>query len=169
MDELFQTVRETPEFVKAEVTGHIPEWVNGTLLRNGPGKYEFGKHAYKHWFDGLALLHAFVIDKGEVMYRSKYLRTQAFVNGEERKRIVYAEFGTAAVPDPCLNIFSRFFSYFTLPERTDNSAVNVFKMKGKLFANSDSPNMAEVDPTTLDLLEIVNIKRDLESKYFLRR
>lgn len=161
MDELFQTAHETPELIKAEVTGDIPEWVNGTLLRNAPAKFEFGKHAYKHWFDGLALLHAFVLENGVVSYRSKYLRTQAFVKGEEQKRIVYAEFGTAEVPDPCQNIFSRFFSYFTSPppKRSDNCAVNVFEMKGKVFANNDSPYMAEIDPITLDLLEVVSTAR----------
>lgn len=167
MDELFQTAPEAPELIKADVTGVIPKWVNGTLLRNAPAKYEFDKHAFKHWFDGLALLHAFFIDKGEVTYKSKYLRTQAFVKGEEQKRIVYTEFGTAKTPDPCQNIFSRFFSYFTPPERTDNSSVNIFEMKGKLFANSDSPFLAEVDPSSLDLLGVVDIKTDLKSKYII--
>ena len=163
MDELFQTAPETPERVAAEIQGTIPDWVNGTLLRNAPGKFEFGEHAYKHWFDGQTLLHAFTIEKGEVNYHSKYLETRAFTRGSKQKRIVYAEFGTAEIPDPCQSIFSRFFSYFWPPnlvvKRTDNTSVNVFAMKGKIFANSDSPFMNEIDPDTLQLLDNVSTAR----------
>ncbi len=167
MDELFQTAPETPERITTEVQGTIPDWVNGTLLRNAPAKYEFGKHAYKHWFDGLSLLHAFIIEKGQVSYHSKYLETKAFTKGCEEKRTVYAEFGTAEVPDPCRNIFARFFSYFWPPERTDNTAVNVFTMKGKIFANSDSPFMNEIDPDTLQRLDVANAKNDIKCKCWL--
>ena len=166
MDELFKTAPETPERVAAEIQGTIPDWVNGTLLRNAPAKYEIGKNAYKHWFDGLSLLHAFVIDKGEVSYHSKYLETKAFTKGREQNRIAYAEFGTAEMPDPCQNIFSRFFSYFSPPERTDNTAVNVFTMKGKIFVNSDSPIFHEINPRTFEILDIANTKTDITCKYW---
>ena len=163
MDEIYQTVAETPERIAAEVQGIIPDWVNGTLLRNAPAKFEFGKHAYKHWFDGQALLHAFTIAKGEVSYRSRYLETRAFTKGSEQNRIVYAEFGTAEVPDPCQNIFARFFSHFWPPrlvvKRTDNTSVNVFEMKGKIFANSDSPYMNEIGLDTLQVRELVSTAR----------
>ena len=169
--EVFQTAPETSELIKADVTGTIPKWVKGTLLRNAPAKFEFDKqqpkHAFKHWFDGLALLHAFSINEGEVTYKSKYLRTQAFVKGEEQKRPAYTEFSTAKVPDPCENIFSRLFSYFTPLQRSDNSSVNIVEIQGKLFANSDSQLMAEVDPSSLDIMDVVNIEKDLsfKSKY----
>ena len=171
MDELFQTAPETPERVPADVQGTIPDWVNGTLLRNAPAKFEFGQHAYKHWFDGQSLLHSFIIEKGEVSYHSKYLETKSFTKGSEQKRIVYAEFGTAEVPDPCQNIFARFFSYFRPPklavERTDNTSVNIFTMKGKIFANGDSPFMNEIDPETLQVLDVVNTKTDIKCKYIV--
>jgi len=40
---LLQTVEETPEPIPAKIKGHIPGWINGNLLRNGPGKFEFGE------------------------------------------------------------------------------------------------------------------------------
>lgn len=165
MDELFETVQETPEKVNTVVKGIIPEWLNGTLLRNAPAKYEFGKHAYKHWFDGLSLLLSFTIEKGEVRFHSKYLETKAYTKGSSEQRIPFAEFGTPEVPDPCKNIFARFFSYFQPPERTDNTAVNVFTMKGKIYANSDSPFMNEIDPNTLELLQSANAKTDIKCMY----
>ncbi|PSQ57667.1 beta-carotene 15,15'-monooxygenase, partial [Halobacteriales archaeon SW_7_71_33] len=49
----FHTLRaERTETVAAE--GTLPEWLTGTLLRNGPGAFETGATAVDHWFDGLA-------------------------------------------------------------------------------------------------------------------
>ena len=56
-----------------------------------------------------------------------------------------------------------FFPYFWPPnlavKRTDNTSVNVFAMKGTIFANSDSPFMNEIDPDTLQLLDNVSTAR----------
>lgn len=51
--------------------GTFPEWLEGTLIRNGPGLYTFGETEMKHVFDGMALLHRFQItDNGKVCQRS---------------------------------------------------------------------------------------------------
>lgn len=39
---LVRSVEETPEPIPTEVQGSIPSWIDGNLLRNGPGKFEFG-------------------------------------------------------------------------------------------------------------------------------
>lgn len=39
---LVRSVEETPEPIPTEVQGSIPSWIHGNLLRNGPGKFEFG-------------------------------------------------------------------------------------------------------------------------------
>ncbi|MEU2025800.1 carotenoid oxygenase family protein [Streptomyces sp. NPDC016469] len=36
------------------VTGSLPDWLSGTLLRNGPACFEAGALAFQHWFDGQA-------------------------------------------------------------------------------------------------------------------
>lgn len=46
-------------------TGQIPAWLQGTLLRNGPGMHTVGESRYNHWFDGLALIHSFTFRDGE--------------------------------------------------------------------------------------------------------
>lgn len=47
--------------------GVIPSWVNGRLMRNGPGIFEVGDTRYHHWFDGLALVHSFTILNGKLL------------------------------------------------------------------------------------------------------
>ena len=39
---LVRSVEETLEPIPTAVQGTIPSWIRGNLLRNGPGKFEFG-------------------------------------------------------------------------------------------------------------------------------
>lgn len=51
--------------------GHIPEWISGTVVRVGPGKFEFGEDKMKHWFDGHAIVHKFTLKQGKVTFESR--------------------------------------------------------------------------------------------------
>ncbi|NXC02619.1 BCDO2 oxygenase, partial [Orthonyx spaldingii] len=112
---LVQSMEETPEPIPARIKGHIPKWINGNLLRNGPGKFEFGNDKFNHWFDGMALLHQFQLAHGTVTYRSRFLQSSSYLRNSQHNRIVASEFGTLAMPDPCKSIFGRFLSRFELP------------------------------------------------------
>lgn len=48
--------------------GQFPAWLQGTLLRNGPGMHTIGDTKYNHWFDGLALLHSFTFKNGKLLH-----------------------------------------------------------------------------------------------------
>ncbi|NXA74569.1 BCDO2 oxygenase, partial [Thryothorus ludovicianus] len=112
---LVQSVEETPQPIPAKIKGHIPKWINGNLLRNGPGKFEFGNDKFNHWFDGMALLHQFQLAHGTVTYRSRFLQSSSFLRNSQHSRIVASEFGTLAMPDPCKSLFGRFLSRFEPP------------------------------------------------------
>ncbi|CAB1425390.1 unnamed protein product [Pleuronectes platessa] len=99
---------ETPEPVGAEVKGSLPVWLQGTLIRNGPGLFSVGSSQYNHWFDGLSLIHSFTFCNGEVSYRSKFLKSDTYKRNIQADRIMVSEFGTMIYPDPCKNIFSRY-------------------------------------------------------------
>ncbi|KAJ6653979.1 hypothetical protein lerEdw1_007611 [Lerista edwardsae] len=43
---LFSSVQETPQPIPTKIEGHLPKWLRGKLLRNGPGKFEFGKDKF---------------------------------------------------------------------------------------------------------------------------
>ncbi|XP_075183465.1 LOW QUALITY PROTEIN: carotenoid-cleaving dioxygenase, mitochondrial-like [Anomaloglossus baeobatrachus] len=111
---LFQTVQETPQPVSTKVSGTIPAWIRGRLLRNGPGRFEFGNDKYNHWFDGIALMHSFKIENGSVTYMSKFLQSDSYTRNKSANRIVMSEFGTLAAPDPCKSLYNRFMSRFKL-------------------------------------------------------
>lgn len=63
----------------------------------------------------MAMMHRFHICEGNVTYSSRFLRSDSYVRNSEKDRIVVSEFGTLAMPDPCKNIFARFFSRFQVP------------------------------------------------------
>lgn len=153
----YQSVDELPEPVQAEIKGIIPKWISGTLLRNGPGKFEVGQMSYRHVFDGLALLQQFVIEDGNVTYLSKFLRSQTYQRNMKAGTIVKTELGTPGLPDPCKNIFARWFSYYFPKEFTDNAFVNFCCIKGKIYAMTEMPIITEVDPVSLESPSRVNL------------
>ncbi len=55
----FATEAPEIELNQLPVRGNLPDWLRGTLLRNGPGTFHVGQSRYRHWFDGLAMLHKF--------------------------------------------------------------------------------------------------------------
>ncbi|XP_077988510.1 carotenoid-cleaving dioxygenase, mitochondrial-like [Glandiceps talaboti] len=71
--ELFHSVEtEYPDPLETTVSGQVPHWLRGCLLRNGPGRFEFGDEKYNHYFDGSALLHRFHIQDGAVAYHRRF-------------------------------------------------------------------------------------------------
>uniref|UniRef100_A0A8K9USY5 Retinoid isomerohydrolase RPE65 n=1 Tax=Oncorhynchus mykiss TaxID=8022 RepID=A0A8K9USY5_ONCMY len=154
---IFETCEELNEPIPAVVVGVIPEWLSGSLLRLGPGLFEVGAEPFYHLFDGQALMHKFDLKNGHVTYYRKFVKTDAYVRAMTEKRVVITEFGTAAYPDPCKNIFSRFFTYFKGIEVTDNCLVNVYPVGEDFYACTETNYITKVDPDTLETLKRVDL------------
>lgn len=158
---LFKSVTEHPEPISAEIKGNLPCWLNGTLIRDGPGKFEYDKTSYNHWFDGQALLHRFHIQDGHVTYSNRFVRSQCYVDSLKHGKSNHLEFGTFIPPDPCQDIFARFFwRYFGKEVPLDNTNVNVFMMKNKTYATTESNIIFEIDRKTLNTLKNVDISKE---------
>ncbi|KAG9348269.1 hypothetical protein JZ751_002004 [Albula glossodonta] len=153
---LVRTVDERPEPISTTIRGHIPSWISGRFLRNGPGKFEFGNKSYNHWFDGMALMHQFKIDGGEVTYKSRFLNSNAYKSNSQQDRIVISEFGTMSMPDPCKNFFQRFLSRFDRLQASDNANVSFVKYKGDYYVSTETNFMHRVNPDTLETKEKVD-------------
>ena len=67
-----------------ELSGTLPPWLAGSLLRTGPGRFETADGAVRHWFDGMAKLHRFTIDDGKVSYGNRYLHSRNYRAAEEQ-------------------------------------------------------------------------------------
>uniref|UniRef100_A0AAR2JXY5 Retinoid isomerohydrolase n=1 Tax=Pygocentrus nattereri TaxID=42514 RepID=A0AAR2JXY5_PYGNA len=154
---IFETVEELNEPLPATVTGRIPSFIRGSLLRLGPGLFEVGSEPFYHLFDGQALMHKFDFSNGQVTYFRRFIKTDAYVRAITEKRVVITEFGTCAYPDPCKNIFSRFFSYFKGVEVTDNCLVNVYPIGEDFYAVTETNFITKVNVDTLETLKKVDM------------
>jgi beta,beta-carotene 9',10'-dioxygenase len=127
-----------------DVRGRLPGWLAGTLIRNGPGTFSVGEQSYRHWFDGLAMLHRFTISGGRVSYANRFLHNQAYQSARAEGRIAFSEFAT----DPCRSLFGRVMAVFD-PRITDSAKVSIAKIAGKFTALAETPIQVIFDPETL--------------------
>ena len=126
------------------IQGKFPEWLRGSLIRNGPGTLQVGDETYRHWFDGHAMLHKFNFEKGDIAYRNKFLETQSYRAAMAEDKIVYPEFAT----DPNWSFLGRVGNVFS-PKPTDNAKVNVTKIGSHYMALAETPIQVIFDPRSL--------------------
>lgn len=127
------------------VQGMMPSWLQGALVRNGPAKFEVGAQKYRHWFDGLGMLHRFAFQDGKVSYANKFLQSPDYREAQEQGRITHAGFAT----DPCRNIFARFFHLFSPDPGALNGNVNLTQVADAYIAMTETPLPIQFDPQTL--------------------
>jgi carotenoid cleavage dioxygenase-like enzyme len=140
------------------VRGALPDWLAGTLVRNGPALFEANGRSLRHWFDGQAMLHRFTFGPGRVSYANRFLDTPGYRALRHRGRLDYREFAT----DPCVSLFGRFFTRFRArPEPTANANVNVVTMGDRDLAVTETPLAVEFDPETLATVGVVDYDDDL--------
>src|SRR3954465_3127960 len=141
----FRTLDEEVVLDDVPVEGELPGWLEGTLVRNGPARFDSG---VRHWLDGMAMLHRFAIHDGRVSYANRFLRTKAYAAAREG-RVGYREFAS----DPCRTLFRRMTSLFD-PGFTDNAAVNVMRAGEEFVAMTETPMPIRFDPRTLETLGV---------------
>ncbi|MBK9489399.1 MAG: carotenoid oxygenase family protein [Haliscomenobacter sp.] len=134
------------------VTGTIPDWLQGSYIRNGPGMFQLQNKRLNHWFDAMGALHKFDIANGKVAYQNVMIECESYKKVTETGDIQFSEFAT----DPCKSIFKKVQSYVfpTLPNMTDNPKVNVAKIAGKFMALGETPMQVEFDPHTLKTIGV---------------
>ena len=122
---------------------------------------------FKHWFDGLGMLHKFSIQEGRVEYSSR-VTCESYKNHVETTGNTGIRFSTLE-RDPCQSIFEKFFSSFKSSNPTDmNINVTVtpkFRMPdGSLQSviKTDANIFKSFDPQTLEMKE--TLKYDIFDK-----
>ena len=145
----FHSLREETA-ASLPVTGDLPDWLRGSLIRNGPGAFSFPDgSAVDHWFDGLAMLYRFTFDPdgsagrsdgGAVHYRNRFLRTDAY----EAARTGEFEGGFATGET---TLRSRLAGFLTAPY--DNANIVAERVGDRYLALTESPRGVGFDPNAL--------------------
>jgi beta,beta-carotene 9',10'-dioxygenase len=144
-DKGFESLEEEVRLESVPVTGTVPAWLQGSLVRVTPALMDGAGKTVKHWFDGAAMLNAFGFGDGSVSYASRFLDTdylQDARNGE-------FDFGFGA--DPCRSLFKRVTSMNDV-FRFDNANVNLQELGRRYIAMTETPLPVEFDPKTLATL-----------------
>ena len=129
------------------VSGEVPAWLRGGLVRVTPAQMDFARRSVTHWFDGMAMLNRFGFGGGAVSYASRFLDTNARRKALATGGASIAGFAT----DPCRTLFQRVQSIFS-PELTDNANVNLTRLGDEYLAMTETPIPITFDPETLETL-----------------
>lgn len=155
----FATQERQVQDVALEVEGSLPDWLEGTLVRNGPAKFEAGDRELEHWFDGFAMLHAFSIDGGEVTYSNRFLESEVYTASTVQGDLAVGQFAT----DPCNSVFDRLFTLFSRDTSgNDNANVHVAELAGEFVAMTETPMPVRFDPDTLEARGRLDLDDDLD-------
>ena len=130
------------------VTGKMPAWLSGALLRTGPAKFDLEHQTLNHWFDGLAMLHRFGFADGQVSYRNRFLQSNSYREARAAGALVRGEFAT----DPCRTLFQRVAAVFEPMKLTDNCNVNVNPVGREVVAFTETTLPVRFDAETLETL-----------------
>eukprot|EP01119_Soliformovum_irregulare_P004203 TRINITY_DN15211_c0_g1_i1.p1 TRINITY_DN15211_c0_g1~~TRINITY_DN15211_c0_g1_i1.p1 ORF type:complete len:490 (-),score=143.09 TRINITY_DN15211_c0_g1_i1:18-1487(-) len=151
----FQNIKkEIHDPIELEIKGNIPDWVQGSLYRNGPGIYDVKTNhgttwRVGHWFDGLTVIHKFTIDGKKVTYQNRRMvpKIEEYIvqNGSSPD----ITFGI----DPCKTMFQKITSVFIRQKPIDesNAGVTIGYLNDKLISKTDANVFLEIDPETLEL------------------
>ena len=142
------------------ISGKVPAWLKGTLLRNGPGKFSLGNESYLHWFDGLAMLHRFHFDGGNVLYTNRFITTRAYTEGLEKQKIVYPAFATV----PNVSLLKSIIQWFKKPESGQNPGVSVARLGGEYLALTEATEIVRFNDQTLNTEEVVEFEDDVSGE-----
>jgi carotenoid cleavage dioxygenase-like enzyme len=153
---LYASTTDSTNEETIEFQGKIPEWLKGTLYRNGPGANEINndeKTSVYHAFDGFAFIQKYNIDgpSQTVRFRGSFTKSRAYTEALKTGRLVTRQFGT----DPCKSIFGRFQALFYGRHPTtftDDTGVTIQIVNNELLALTETITGNILDSDTLELL-----------------
>ncbi|ODM87664.1 Carotenoid isomerooxygenase [Orchesella cincta] len=121
----------------------IPSWLNGSLIRNGPGGVDkYGKGKLAHFLDAPGLLQNYQLKNGELTYTCRFIQGKSYKQNLAAQRLILSEFGTVGIPDPCQTIFSRISSLFVSPFESilsDNANIGIHPFGDEAYSLAEAP------------------------------
>jgi carotenoid cleavage dioxygenase-like enzyme len=141
----FETLATETVLDALPATGAFPAWLQGSLYRNGPAQFEVGPDRYRHWFDGLGMLHRFTIDAGRVSYANRFLASNGYREARRTGRITLDQFDTKARVSPIERL--RRLGRAT---GSQNANVNIVPCGDELLALTETPEPLAFDALSLE-------------------
>lgn len=149
----FEDLPREHGFLPLRVEGAIPEDLEGTLYRNGPGRFGVGGERYRHWFDGDGAVTAVRIGHGRAFGASKMVQTRAYREEQRAGRRLYGGYDT-----PMVRPF--FEAILGNPKNAGNTAVMLWDERVFALCESGRPiELADHDLATLGETDLGIVRR----------
>ena len=136
-----------------DIEGVIPKDLEGTFLRNGPGRLDLGGESIGHWFDGDGMIAATTFTNGKAHFKNRYIRTQKYIDETEQGYYSYRGMGTLYPGGPLKNIFRK-------PGNLANTSL--VWHGNKLLALWEGGKPHEIDPMFLSTKGIYDYDKGLK-------
>lgn len=140
-----------------EIEGEIPLDLQGTFIRNGPGRQKIGGVPYAHWFDGDGMLSVFSIADGKARFKNSYVKTPKYLEETAAQKVLYRGFGTQIPGGWWKNAFK-------LPANPANTSI--IYHGGHLLALNEGGMPWEVNAGNLETLGEFNYDGSLFGRTF---
>lgn len=124
------------------VEGRLPEDLEGSLYRNGPGLFDRGGKRKRMLLDGDGMIQAFDFSQGRVRFRNRFVATPKYLDEKAADAFLYGTWSTMAPGGPLANALMR--------KMRSQAGVSVMRRGEKLYAFDESTLPVELDPVTLD-------------------
>lgn len=136
------------------VEGEIPQWLNGTYLRNGPGLWHVGDYNFRHLFDGYATLVRLHFKNGRLVMGHRQIESEAYKAAKKSNKLCYREFSEVPKHDNFLSYIGDLANLFSGASLTDNANTGVVHLAdGRVVCLTETIKGSIVmDPDTLDTL-----------------
>lgn len=129
--------KEFEQYPLTHTQGKVPNWLNGTFVRNGPVGVQINDQKLAHWFDGPAMLHAFKFQNGAVSYTNKFLRSAVYDTIFIKGSLNYSGFASSSSFSLRAYLQNLFFSNST--PKIQNANVNVSEIADQYVALTETP------------------------------
>lgn len=154
---LFRTVNSDYIEEKLRIEGKIPNFINGSIYRNGFGKFEGHNFKFNHLFDSLSLILKFEIVQGNVYFQSRLLNSK-YYNDSLQEIPLYRTLGGT---NPNMNFKEKVEAKMHFMH--DNLNANIIMMKDKLLAISDLAGDIVIDKENLKYQGKYTFKNDFKN------
>ena len=132
-----------------DLEGALPPGLRGTLLRNGPGRFDRGGERVPHWFDGDGGILRVALDGGggaTADYR--FVRSQAYVDDDAAGRFTHPAFGYLPEGSPARR---------SLLRAKNPANTHVVAFGDRLLALYEGARPTALDAKTLDTVGEVDL------------
>src|SRR5262245_6513616 len=138
----FRHSRENQAAILAKITGTIPGWLSGEVVRTCPAVFETRGWRAQPVFGGLRIIYAFRIGGSAIDFRSRLLDSEA-ARDARRGEANLGSFGTPTARPFLQRIVQ------PVPRLSDNTNVNIVRLGQDLVAMTEGDRQLVIDDETL--------------------